>query len=117
MCEGTVESSYETMIALNLKLGREVAEDPTCKDMSRQGRPLTNAEMNAFCQFHRHQAIARTQKNGCCESCTPSTEGFCWDIKGVCPRFSEARGMTSFVTAMLAWLDERDSQSHKKVSE
>jgi hypothetical protein len=30
-----------------LEYGREVATDPTCHDMDRQGRPLTNVEMHA----------------------------------------------------------------------
>lgn len=39
---------YEPMTNdAKLLLGREVAEDPTCQDMERQGRPLTNVEMDA----------------------------------------------------------------------
>lgn len=38
-----------------LALGREVAEDPTCQNMMRQGRPLMNVEMHAYTVYAREE--------------------------------------------------------------
>ena len=38
-----------------LAFGQEVAEDPTCHDMERQGQPLTNVEMDAAALWSREE--------------------------------------------------------------
>ena len=35
-----------------IAFGREVATDPTCRDMERHGRPLTNCEMAAATLYY-----------------------------------------------------------------
>ena len=42
-----------------LELGREVANDPTAANMERQGRPLTNLEMWAYCRYATEDACSR----------------------------------------------------------
>ena len=38
-----------------LEFGREVANDPTSHGFMRQGRPITNVEMNAYTLWMRDQ--------------------------------------------------------------
>lgn len=44
-----------------LEFGREVATDPTCHDMERQGRPITNVEMNA-CTFYMREERRKAEQ-------------------------------------------------------
>ena len=44
-----------------LEFGREVATDPTCVGFMRQGRPITNVEMNA-CTFYLREERRKAEQ-------------------------------------------------------
>lgn len=46
---------YDMTEEEQLEYGREVATDPTCHDMDRQGRALTNVEMHAATVWLRNE--------------------------------------------------------------
>lgn len=50
-----MKSYHEMTEGEKIALGREVATDPTCHDMERDGRPLTNVEMDAAVLWSRDQ--------------------------------------------------------------
>jgi hypothetical protein len=47
-----------------LAFGKEVAEDPTCKGFMRQGRAITNVEMNAYTFYSREKKRTEKQEEG-----------------------------------------------------
>jgi len=75
-----------------LELGRQVATDPTCRDM-RIGptqRLLTNVEMDAAAIWLRWQVLDRINRDGCCGG-TMSMSGRCSETGRYCQLFKRAQ--------------------------
>jgi hypothetical protein len=75
-----------------LELGRQVATDPTCRNMLRGDppRPLTNVEMHAASGWINQQVTDRIDRDGCCGG-TMSMSGRCPETGRYCPHFKQAR--------------------------
>ena len=81
---------YDSACAAKMRLGEEVANDPTCRDFMRQGRPLTNVEMHAFTIWSQDQIQQRISRDGCCGG-EMSMSGRCPETGHLCPLFEKAR--------------------------
>lgn len=94
-----------------LRIGEEVAHDPTCRGLCRGSggdrRPLTNIEMHAHHFYVNAQRWARREAVGCCETDGElMSDGICTGM-GKCPRFEFAEQCKSFASRLLAWLDQQ----------
>jgi hypothetical protein len=63
-----------------LDLGRQVAADPTCRDLTigDPPRPMTNTEMHAFVCWSHRETREKIARDGCC--------GGPMGDSGYCPR-------------------------------
>jgi hypothetical protein len=81
---------YDSACAAKMRLGEEVANDPTCRDFMRQGRPLTNVEMDAFVAWSQDQIQRRIKRDGCCGG-EMSMSGVCPETGRPCPVYLKAK--------------------------
>lgn len=81
---------YDSVCAAKMRLGEEVANDPTCRDFMRQGRPLTNVEMDAYSYYKQRLWESTIGRDGCCGG-DVSMSGRCPESGRMCPMFEKAR--------------------------
>lgn len=75
-----------------LALGRQVLQDPTCRDflIGDPPRPVTNLEMYAATVWHMHDTNERIRLHGCCGG-EMSESGRCPESGRMCPLYLKAK--------------------------
>jgi hypothetical protein len=81
---------HDVTCAEKMRLGEEIANDQTYHSMERQGRPLTNVEMDAFVYWKQRMWERTIKRDGCCGG-EIRASGRCPQSGRMCPLYEKAR--------------------------